>query len=251
MLCALIVDVLLVVATAVLVRETRAPASSGGVLAGFAQVPELVGTGFRVGKGSPIVRLLLAASAVSGLALTGIESFWQPFFANLQLGGSSDTCVFGLIVAGSFALGMAGNLLAVPVGRLLGRRYGLACAVFQCAWGVGILVLARQSHLPAAIGCYWFAYLGMAGTNSPHSALLNGELPPAQRSSMLSISSLAGYAGSLLGGMGLGYVAENFSIGGAWGVGGLLLVLSVGLYLQVDRHETRARSRDLARATDT
>ena len=63
---------------------------------------------------------------------------------------------------------------------------------------------------------------------------MNREIPAAQRSSMLSIESLAGYAGAIVGSAGLGYVAEHASVGAAWIISGAVLVVSLGLYLQID-----------------
>jgi predicted MFS family arabinose efflux permease len=73
--------------------------------------------------------------------------------------------------------------------------------------------------------------------NSPHSTLLNREIPAAQRSSMLSIESLAGYLGCIVGSVGLGYVAEQVSISAAWIISGVVLVVSLGLYLQVEARQ--------------
>jgi hypothetical protein len=56
---------------------------------------------------------------------------------------------------------------------------------------------------------------------------------------MLSIASLAGYVGSMMGGAGLGYVAEHASISVAWIMGGLVLVVSLGLYWRVDARQSK------------
>jgi hypothetical protein len=58
---------------------------------------------------------------------------------------------------------------------------------------------------------------------------------------MLSIASLAGYLGAVVGGIGLGYVADHVSISGAWIIGGLVLVVSLGLYLRVDTRQRKAQ----------
>ena len=51
---------------------------------------------------------------------------------------------------------------------------------------------------------------------------------------MLSIASLAGYVGAMVGGVGLGYVAEQASISAAWIISGMVLVVSLSLYWRVD-----------------
>jgi predicted MFS family arabinose efflux permease len=78
--------------------------------------------------------------------------------------------------------------------------------------------------------------------NSPHNTLLNAEIPSEARSSMLSISSLAGYLGSMLGSAGLGFIAERGSIGLAWGICGAVLVVSLILYWKVDLRQSQQRT---------
>jgi predicted MFS family arabinose efflux permease len=116
----------------------------------------------------------------------------------------------------------------------LNKRYGLVCIIFQGAWGIAIIFLAWQTTPVLAVLLFWLAYINMGGVNSPHGTLLNREIPAKQRSSMLSIASLAGYIGSMMGSAGLGYVAEYISIGAAWIIGGLVLVVSLVLYWRVD-----------------
>jgi predicted MFS family arabinose efflux permease len=168
------------------------------------------------------------------LALISLETLWQPFFAALLDGNETNTIYFGVIMGGNFTVGMAGNLLATPLSRLLNHRYGLVCAIFQGMRGLTLIGLAWQTRMPPAVALFWLAYLNMGVVNSPHSTLLNREIPAAQRSSMLSIESFAAYLGCIVGSIGLGYVAEHTSISAAWIISGVILVLSLGLYLQVE-----------------
>jgi predicted MFS family arabinose efflux permease len=144
-------------------------------------------------------------------------------------------------MGGNFLVGMGGNMLATPLSRWLNKRYGLVCAMFQGLWGVAIILLAWQTRIPFAVFFFWLAYMNMGVINSPHQTLLNGEIPSKQRSAMLSIASLAGYLGATAGGVGLGYVADHVSISGAWIIGGLVLVVSLGLYLRVDARQRKAQ----------
>jgi predicted MFS family arabinose efflux permease len=83
--------------------------------------------------------------------------------------------------------------------------------------------------------------MNMGVVNSPHSTLLNREIPAEHRSSMLSIASLAGYVGAMIAGAGLGFVAEHSSISVAWIMGGAVLVVSLTLYWWVDLRDGRRR----------
>jgi predicted MFS family arabinose efflux permease len=79
----------------------------------------------------------------------------------------------------------------------------------------------------------------MGVVNSPQATLMNEEIPSERRSSMLSVQSLAAYAGSIAGSVLLGYLAKSSSIGAAWIVAGVILLVSLVLYLQVDIRRTR------------
>ncbi len=238
---AIFVKIILIGLTILLVKEESAAAGAGDWRRGFQQVPAIVRTGFTLTRRNPTILLLLGTTLAGGLAVSSLESFWQPFFADLLGGSQSNSFFFGVVMGGNFLVGMAGNLLATPLSRLLNKRYGLVCAIFQGAWGMAIVLLAWQSIPLAAVSLFWLAYLNMGVINSPHSALLNREIPAEHRSSMLSIASLAGYVGSMIAGAGLGFVAEHSSISAAWIIGGAVLVLSLSLYWWVDVRDGRRR----------
>lgn len=239
---AILVKIGLIGLTILLVKEESAAADAGNWRRGFQQVPAIVRTGFTLTRRNQTILLLLGATLAGGLAVSSLESFWQPFFANLLGGSEGNSFFFGLIMGGNFLVGMVGNLLATPLSRRLNKRYGLVCAIFQGAWGVAVLLLAWQTIPLAAVFLFWLAYLNMGVINSPHSALLNREIPAEHRSSMLSIASLAGYLGSMMAGAGLGFVAEQSSISVAWIIGGAVLVVSLTLYWGIDLRDSRRRS---------
>jgi MFS family permease len=225
-------------ATLLLLKEERR-ATGGSWRQRLAQTWPTLQTAFAQSRSNPTLLRLLGVTAASGLALISLETLWQPYFADLLGGAETPTLFFGVVMGGNFIVGMAGNLLATPLSRLLNRRYGLVCALFQGLRGLTLIALAWQTRtLPAAV-LFWLVYLNMGIINSPHSTLLNREIPAAQRSSMLSIESLAGYLGCIAGSVGLGYVAEQVSISAAWIISGMVLVVSLGLYLQVEARQRK------------
>lgn len=147
-------------------------------------------------------------------------------------------------MAGNFLLGMAGNMLATPLSRLLRRRYALAAAVFQGLRGVFLIGLALQTAVIPATVFFWLVYLGMGVVNSPHAALINREIPAERRSAMLSVQSLAAYVGSALGSVALGYLAERASIGAVWIVAGAVLMVSLLLYVTIDLRQVSYERQD-------
>ena len=240
---AIMVRIVLLVLTVLLVKETPISALAACWKRGFSEVPRIIRAGFMLSRSNPTLLLLLGTTSISGFALAGLETFWQPNFAHMLGGSEGKSFFFGIVMGGNFLVGMLGNLLATPISRYLKKRYGLVCAVFQGAWGIAIILLAMQVYPAPAALFFWLAYMNMGVIDSPHNTLLNGEIPSEQRSSMLSISSLAGYIGAMIGSAGLGYVAEHASISVAWMIAGLVLVGSLVLYWKVDLRQSEKRTR--------
>ena len=194
---------------------------------------------------SIVLLFLLGATSISGFVLLSLESFWQPHFANLFGGSEGNTFWFGVIMGGNFLVGMLGNMIVTPVSKALGKRYGLVAAIFQGLRGIILIGLALQSNLPIAVLLFWLVYLNMGAVNSPHSTLLNEQIPSGQRSSMLSIESLASYLGGAIGGVLLGYIAKQLSISTAWMIAGGALVLSLFMYLKIEFLQHKEREIEL------
>ena len=236
---AVVVKLLLIAAVALLIHEDR-PAGGASWRAGFRAVPGLVGEAAQLSRANPRLLLLMSASFVAGLAVISLEALWQPHFAGLAGGGGAPTPLLGIIMAGSFAAGMGGNLLAGRLSRLLGGRHAIVSAISRLLQGASLLALAAAGALLPAAGFFWLAYL-MGGVGlSPHATLLNAEIPAERRSAMLSVQSLAAYLGSFIGGAALGVVAEHVSIPAAWLIAGALTVVSLVPYLILDARRDRA-----------
>jgi MFS family permease len=253
-LIALPLRVVLLLAILVLIRD--APSSPSPPRT--ERVPEratLVGTlraAAALTARSPILLRLLAVTVTLGLALSAIETLWQPRFAALLGDSPSLSVLLGIMLAGSFLLAAVGNLLAPWLTRRSGHRPGAVCAVFHALRGAFLLALALQtSPLPAA-ALFWLVYATQGVVLSTHRLLLNEQIPSTHRSSMLSIESLVSYLGGFVGSAGLGWLADRFSIPFAWGLAGSLLLVSWGLYWKIDRarKEQRGQAVSVPNATD-
>jgi len=240
-----VVFLLLLLVVIFLVKEELPSTSENSLLNGVREIPGMIKTAVSLTRQNNILLYLLGATSVSGFVLLSLESFWQPFFANLFGGSEGNTVWFGVIMGGNFLVGMLGNMIVTPVSKALGKRYGLVAAIFQGLRGIILIGLALQTNLPIAVLLFWLVYLNMGAVNSPHSTLLNEQIPSEQRSSLLSIESLASYLGSAIGGILLGYVAEQLSISIAWLISGGALVLSLFLYLKIDFHQHEEKDIEL------
>ncbi|MFT5197236.1 MAG: DHA1 family quinolone resistance protein-like MFS transporter, partial [Candidatus Promineifilaceae bacterium] len=181
-----------------------------------------------------IIKLLLVITVASGFVLASLESFWPPHFSGLFGGSEQNTFWFGVILGGSFLAGVFGNMLVTPISNAMGKRYALVAGTFEGIRGIVIIGLALQTNLPIAVLLFWIVYLNMGITSSPYSTLLNDQIPSSQRSSILSIASLAFYLGGAIGGILLGFIAEQLSVGVAWVISGAILVIPFILYLRIE-----------------
>jgi MFS family permease len=241
-LFAFIPMVLLILTVIFFVQETRPDAAPQNLSAGFKAVPTILGQAFSLSRHNSVLLLLLGATLVSGLVLSGLESFWQPHFADLLGGSEGNSLLFGVIMGGNFVVGMFGNTLATWLSKLFNQRFGLLSAVFQGMRGLFLVLLAVQTTAIPGMLFFWLTYLNMGILSSPSATLANNEIPAENRSSMISIASFASYLGSIIGSAGLGYLAEKTSIGLAWGLSGVVLLLSSTLYWRVDRVLARRSS---------
>ena len=234
---ALFVRILLLLALTIGIHEERPSSNKSGWRDGIQQVPTIMREAIQLTGSNRTIFLLLGTTFAGGFAIISLETFWQPFFAQRLGGGAEYSFTFGIIMMGYFLIGIVGNFLATYLSKLLRKQYVIVAALFQMAQGVLLLLLTGTTAVIPAIALFWLTFMSLNGVHSPQATLLNEEIPTERRSAMLSVQSLAGYAGSILGSVGLGYIAETFSIQTAWTITGAVLLVSLILYLRIYTHK--------------
>jgi MFS family permease len=227
--------ILIVVILLAVQEQSRRTTEAGGWRALY-EVPQVVGEALQLSKTNSTLLYLMLITLVGGFALSGVETFWQPRFAEIIEGGQSSSGIFGVIMAISFLAGVAGNLLSIPLSKRLGKRYTLVATLARGGQGLGLLLLALGGYLIPAAFSFWFFYLNMGLQNSPHDTLVNEEIPAERRSTILSVQSLASYIGGFLGSVLLGFIAQQNTISTAWLVAAALTMVSLLLYRGVSKH---------------
>ena len=71
--------------------------------------------------------------------------------------------------------------------------------------------------------------------NAVHYGMVHRLVPPAQRATILSISSLASRLGGVLAGLGVGWLASAAGLPAAFGVSAVLLAAAAPLYTVAGR----------------
>lgn len=206
-----------------------------GSLAGLRAVPAIVADALALARRSPVVPYLVLASMGSGVAMIGIETFWQPIAAQRLGADATHSAAFGVFGVLMGAAALTGGLLVARFGpRLPGGSAGLAAAT-MLARAVGLLGFALAPS-PLTLGAaFALVYLGIGASHPPHDALLHRAVPDERRSTMLSINSLALFAGLGLGSALLGWLASVTSAALALGLAAAVTALASAAYLAVAR----------------
>ncbi len=194
--------------------------------------------GVTYGWRHPVVRPLLFASLAQGVFFIFGFYSWQRYF--LDLLARELVWVNGLVTAAFALSGILGNLLVERVmNGKNGRRSAaavlsvsaLAQAVLILAVGaVGVLVPASAyGFAPFAAAAGLYLLFGVAfGIQGPiRQALINRQIPSAQRATVLSLDALFGDGGATAGQVGLGWLSRAVSIPIAWLVGGAFMLIAV------------------------
>ncbi len=177
-------------------------------------------TSIEIGWGQRSVRWLVLAAPFS--AGVGIFAFYamQPYL--LELYGDPEAYgIAGLAAAIVAGAQIVGGLIVPFVRRLFRRRtdgllVGLAVSVLVLA-GIG-----WTDRFAVAIGLLVLWAMVFSTTRPLRAAYLNGEIPSAQRATVLSADALMGSAGGVVTQPALGRAADIYSYSTAYGITALI-----------------------------
>ncbi|MFQ6173307.1 MFS transporter [Oryzobacter sp. R7] len=243
-----VLNVVHLVASAVLVREPRAAAGSrrerfAVALHEARRTPAVVGSGVRLLR---VKRVLLALVAVELFWSVGMVVFeaLMPLRLEELLGSAKEAgVVLGPVAAAGWGIFAAGSWLA----GLASARVGVAGAAMlaRALNALGAVVMGLAAGPVALVVAYLFTY-SMHGMNgAPHSALLHREAEAGNRATVLSMNSMVAFLAFAVAAPLVGALADTAGLQTAMVVGGAWSLLGVLLYLPARRHE-RARAAEPA-----
>jgi len=183
--------------------------------------------GLSYGLKHPVVRPVMLASLVSmSFMIFGFYS-WQRYF--LDLLGRNLVWVDGVISSLVGLSLIAGNALVGPLSRVVRTRTGLL--MLSVAVQAALVVacgLSTDFYVVVALYLLYGVAIGLA--MPVKQAYLNAHIPSAQRATILSLDSMFGNLGGVIGQGAWGRMAKVRSIGMAWAYSGLTLLLGIPLY---------------------
>jgi hypothetical protein len=186
-------------------------------------VPRVVRRGLLLaGRDQVLVRVLVVAAAI-GVVISAVEVLSPVRVAEL-LGGPSDaTAAFGVLMTLAFVGGAVGSAAAPAAARLL-RTSGTAAAVFCALAAVAAAGLATGSALPLAGAAFVAFYLLLGGAEPLLAELLHHRVAAAERATVVSVQSLVGQVGGVLGSASLPTLAAGAGFAAAMSVGAVTLL---------------------------
>lgn len=187
--------------------------------------------------GSRNLKLLISGTLVWGFCFTSIEVYWQPQLKAI-LGSDEKTWLFGLINSGYFMASLVG-VGAVTVLLRKKRSFPKLMSILVIIIGLLIMVLALQKGVTSFATAYLGLFMFNGMLSIPAGTLTNTLIPDEQRSSLLSLSSLAMQVGGVFGSVLFSILVRSMNISGIWLLTGTVFALSGLVYLGI-RPEERA-----------
>ena len=183
--------------------------------------------GLSYGLKHPVVRPVMLASLVGmSFMIFGFYS-WQRYF--LDLLGRNLVWVDGVISSLVGLSLIAGNALVAPLSRAVRTRTGLLM-VSVAAQSALVVACGLLTNFYVVVSLYLLYGVAIGLAMPVKQAYLNAHIPSAQRATIISLDSMFGSSGGVIGQSLWGAVARTRSIGVAWAWSGLTLLLGIPLY---------------------
>jgi len=227
-IASLAVELVIIFVAFVFVREKREVQVST-LSRGAAVVPRILRDAAGLAFHSRALTLLLVTGLGWGLGVSGLEQLWQPRVQNLLSPGQGQW-VFGVLGAGYFLSGAAGNFSSPGIMKIFRKNERMVLFVSRFLMGLFFVLLVLQKNIPGFAVFYFILFFFNGVSASPEQALFHHLVPSKRRSSLLSLQSLFLQAGGALGTLGAGFLAQKYGITWAWIPGALLLTGSAFFY---------------------
>ncbi|MFC8800861.1 MFS transporter [Promicromonospora sp. NPDC057138] len=226
-------------------ERTRARSRAGSrVLESARQAPGVVRDGLRLARDNRVLRWLLLVEVFWSVGMVVFETF-QPIRLSELLGGTAaGAALSGPAAAAGWAVFAGGAALTGLVTPRLGvARTAILARVLN---GLGAVWMGLALGPVGLIAAYLVTY-GLHGSCGPaYQALLHREAESRNRSTVLSMASMLGFAAFSLAAPALGWAADLLSTQAAMVIAGAFSTLGAACFLPALRRE-----RLLARASAT
>jgi len=231
---ALVLLVLEWIAIALLMTEPPQARNLAAFRRSVSEVPTIVTTAMRTVKRSAALVALVSVEFLWGVGVHSYESFTPVKLGNVVDTADQAAAILGPANTVAWLVAAAGAALVPILTRRLSPAGAGAC--LRIAQGITVLGIAFAIGPVGVVAAYVLA-IGVNGASNPiHQGMLHrGVSNGKSRATVVSVNSLTGQAGAMLGGIALGMLADATSLTVAMVVGAVILSAAAPLYLIAGR----------------
>lgn len=235
-LVALVLQAVALVATVLLLAETRASRGWTAVRTSVAAVPGTVREGLR-SLASPVLAGLVAVEVTWGFGMVTFEQLLPVRLAEVVGDRDDAAALLGPVASAGWLVSAAG---AAVVPRL-SRRFGTvaAAASLRVAQGLTVAGMALAAGPVGVVSAFLATYAVHGASNPAHRTLLHRQVEAGRRNTVLSLNSMAAFGSFALGAVVLSALADATSVSTAILTGALVLSVGAVFYLPAHRQERR------------
>jgi MFS family permease len=228
-LAAIAVQVVALVAVAVLLTEVRRVRGSGALVASVREVPATIRAALGLLRRSRVLLALVAVELFWGFGMITFESLLPVRLTEVVDDADTAAALLGPAGSAAWLASAAGAALVPLASRRIGPHWtGAALRVLQGATVVGMALLAGPAGVLAA---YLLCYVVHGAANPVHMGLLHRQVDGPYRTTVLSLNSMMAQPAGALGLLVLTALADATSVSTAMLVGAGVLAAAAPLYL--------------------
>jgi predicted MFS family arabinose efflux permease len=187
-------------------------------------------TSARLLRASSALLALALAEALWGAGMGAAEIFAAPRLVDLLGDPGGGVTVFAIASMVGWSVSGLGSSAAPWIARNTGGWVN-AAVITRVVQGAAILIPGLFGGPVALLGGYLGFYLVHGAANVAHYGLLNRNVGPEQRTTMISVNSLTSRLGGVIAGPILGVLATSAGLPVVFGVSAALLAAGGPLYL--------------------
>ena len=240
---ALLITLIVLFFNIILIKEDRQPLNRDAIKSGFTNVPPMMRDSFHFAVRHNIVSILLMSRGLAIMALFALETFWIPF-AKPMIDSQFAVSIIGGISAIYFFSMAIGTAFSEPIVNLFKGHNAKALIFFVALSGVFFITLSLTSNIYIFIVALFALNSIWGAQGAPGDSLFHDYVPDDKRSTLLSLKSVIGQMGGLLGMLSLGYVAEEYGIATAWQIAGVIVIISSLILLVLPKRMAKVDDED-------
>ena len=229
-LVSLVIQVVSLVATALLMTENRRGAGGrGAVLASVRAVPGVIRTAGGLVRRSRVLLALVSVELLWGFGMVTFETLFPVRLSEVAGGVDDAAALLGPTGAAAWLASAGGAALVQVAARRIGAQWtGAALHVLQALTVVAMALLAGPVGV---ITAYLVCYAAHGAANPVYAGLLHRQVDGDHRTTVLSMASMMSQPAGAAGMVTLTALATATSVPVAMLVGSVVLALAAPLYL--------------------